>query len=285
MKLLRPQQYAKNALVFAPLLTSHIFTTEALITATTAFVAFCCCASSVYIVNDIVDLEFGSSASIETTPSHSPQELLVPLQAIWLALVPLNCGAGTGGSNFVALVHVIAGYSCLSFAYSFWLKRAIVLDIVVLGILYGLRLFAGAIAIGVILSPWLLAVSIFMLSGLAVLKRHTELILRRDLSLSRSLNRGYEVKDIDVLPALACGAGFNAVTLFALYITSEAVRPLYSRPWLLWFLCPILIYGFGRMLILANRGLVDDDPIVFAFKDRISLLLALLMLLTVLAAI
>ena len=282
--LLRPQQYAKNTLVFVPLLTSHVFTTEAIITATTAFVAFCCCASSVYIVNDIVDLE---SDRRHPSKRHRPLAagILVPLQALWLALVLLIAGLALGAAVSWSLSAVLAGYSGLSFAYSFWLKRAIVLDIVILGILYGLRLFAGAIAIGVILSPWLLAFSIFMLSGLAVLKRHTELILRRDLSLSNFLNRGYEVKDIDVLPALACGAGFNAVTLFALYITSEAVRPLYSRPWLLWFICPILIYGFGRMLLLANRGLVDDDPIVFAFKDRISLLLALLMLLTVLAAI
>ena len=284
IKLLRPHQYAKNALVFVPFLTSHAFTTEALIAATTAFVAFCCCASSVYIVNDILDRE---SDRRHPSKRHRPLAagILAPLQAGWLALALLVAGLALAAPVSWSLSAVLIGYSALSLAYSFWLKRAIVLDIVVLGILYGLRLFAGAIAIGVILSPWLLAFSIFMLSGLAVLKRRTELILRRDLSLSDSLNRGYKVKDIEVLPALACGAGFNAVTLFALYITSDAVRPLYSRPWLLWFICPLLIYGFGRMLLLANPGLVDDDPIVFAFTDRASLVLALLMLLAVLAAI
>jgi 4-hydroxybenzoate polyprenyltransferase len=284
LRLVRPQQYAKNVLVFVPLLAAHQFSLAALTRVSITFLAFCLCASSIYLANDVVDVDADRR---HPTKRRRPLAAgtIAPLHAVLVAPVLLIVGLMLGAAISWNVALILVGYFCLSTAYSFWLKRKVVLDIIVLGILYCVRLFGGAVAIDVMPSPWLLGFSIFIFAGLALIKRYTELAMRGALGLNDSMNRAYEVDDLGIIGALAAGAGFNAVTLFALYIASDAVRPLYSKPWLLWFICPLMMYGFARMLLLAHRGLVDDDPIVFAFRDRTSLQLVALMILIVLIAI
>lgn len=167
---------------------------------------------------------------------------------------------------FVSLpfLGVLLFYWVLTNAYSVWLKKKMLIDIVALAALYTLRVIVGAAAINVMVSEWLLAFSMFIFTSLALIKRYVELATRLDRDLPDPKNRNYRRGDMDIVAALAGAAGFNAVTVFALYISSDTGRALYR-------LCPILMYWVGRMLMMVHRRLVHDDPIVFALKDRTSI--------------
>jgi len=129
----------------------------------------------------------------------------------------------------------------------------------------------GAVAIDVIASKWLIAFSMCLFMSLALIKRYVELAARRDAKMPDATNRDYRASDLPVVSALAAATGFSAVVVFALYISSDAMTTLYSRPELLWLVCPVLMYWIGRALMLAHRREMDDDPVVFALKDRVSL--------------
>jgi len=162
----------------------------------------------------------------------------------------------------------LLGYFVLTTAYSLWLKRIAIIDVVVLATLYCVRVVGGAVAIGVTMSEWLLAFSLFIFMSLALVKRYVELDGRPHGRVLAA--RDYQTGDKPMVAILATAAGFNAVVIFTLYISSDAVRSLYSHPHLLWIGCPILICWTGRVMLLAQRGLINDDPVVFAIKDRVS---------------
>jgi 4-hydroxybenzoate polyprenyltransferase len=166
---------------------------------------------------------------------------------------------------------VLLGYFALTTAYSFVLKRKMLIDVITLGALYTTRVLGGAVAIDVIASKWLLAFCMCLFMSLALIKRYVELAARRDAKMPDPANRDYRTSDLPLVSALAAAAGFNAVVVFALYISSDAMNALYSRPELLWLVCPVLMYWIGRALMLAHRREMDDDPVVFALKDRVSL--------------
>ena len=163
----------------------------------------------------------------------------------------------------------------MTVSYSVWLKKKMLIDVVTLAMLYTLRVIAGAAAIGVMVSEWLLAFSMFLFASLALIKRYIELATRLDRDLPDAINRNYKQGDMQIVAALAGAAGFNAVTVFALYISSDTVHSLYRHPRFLWLVCPILMYWLSRMLMLAHRRQVHDDPIVFALRDRISIVASL----------
>ena len=169
-------------------------------------------------------------------------------------------------------------------AYSLTLKRRLMVDIVVLAMLYTTRVIAGAAALPVVPSEWLLAFSMFIFTCLALVKRYVELALRIDKELPDPSNRNYRLVDLPIIGALAAASGFNAVTIFALYVSSSAVKDLYRHPDLLWLICPILLYWLSRMVVLAHRRVVDDDPIVFALRDRNSYVCVVAMVVIVLLA-
>jgi 4-hydroxybenzoate polyprenyltransferase len=171
----------------------------------------------------------------------------------------------------LSFLGVLLGYFALTTAYSFVLKRMMLVDVITLAGLYSIRVFGGAVAIEVVVSKWLLAFCIMIFMSLALIKRYVELAARRDANLPEPTSRDYRTSDLDMVAALAAAAGFNAITVFALYISSDSVNALYSRPELLWLVGPLLLYWVARALMLANRRLMDDDPVVFALKDRVSL--------------
>jgi 4-hydroxybenzoate polyprenyltransferase len=179
----------------------------------------------------------------------------------------------------------VALYLALTLTYSLWLKQKVLIDVFVLAGLYTHRILAGAIATLIAPSFWLLALSIFFFLSLAMLKRYSELI---DLSHTAGTaaavrTRGYRAEDAETLLGLGAASGFSAVFVLALYIDSSNVRALYRTPELFWLVCPLLLYWLSRMWIGARRGVIDDDPLVFALRDRISLLL--LGMMAVLAAL
>lgn len=271
VKLLRVYQWAKNALVFVPIFASHRFDFGSVAEATIAAIAFCLAASSIYILNDLVDLD-----ADRRHPSKRRRPLAAGTVSVRQAMIvapALFVGALAVGSLVsLPFVAVLLVYLAATTAYTFYLKRKMMVDIVTLASLYTLRVIAGTVAIGEIPSEWILAFSMFIFTAMALIKRYVELAVRADAGLPDPTNRNYRKSDLNVLGALAAASGLNAVTVFALYISSDTVHRLYRHPDALWLICPILLYWIGRALIMAERRLMDDDPILFALKDRNSLL-------------
>jgi 4-hydroxybenzoate polyprenyltransferase len=270
-KLIRVHQYAKNALVFLPLVAAHLFQWDAFAQAALAAVAFCLCASSVYVLNDLVDLQEDRK---HRSKRHRPLASgAVPLLHGLLAVPVLFVAAVLVGATVsLPFLGVLLGYFAITTAYSFVLKRKMLIDVLTLATLYSVRVFGGAVATDVLVSKWLLAFCMSLFVSLALMKRFVELAARFDAKMPDPANRDYRTGDLEVVSALAAAAGFNAVTVFALYISSDTVHRLYSRPEVLWLVCPVLIYWIGRALMLAHRRLMDDDPVIFALKDRASLI-------------
>jgi 4-hydroxybenzoate polyprenyltransferase/phosphoserine phosphatase len=274
-KLLRIQQWSKNALVFVAVVTAHHFDALSLLQAACAFLAFSLAASSIYILNDLVDI--GADRSHPTKKAR-------PLAA---GTVSLFHAIGASALLLVAALAVslllpwlfsgiLLTYLVLTTAYTFSLKRKMVIDVVTLAALYTIRVLAGAAAISVPVSEWLLGFSILIFTALALIKRYIELAARLDADLPDPKNRNYQKTDLPIVAALAAAASFNAVTLFAIYISSDAVTRLYSHPAALWLICPVLMYWLSRALIMAHRRYIEDDPVAFALRDRNSLLAAVL---------
>lgn len=266
LKLLRPHQYAKNLLVLVPLLTSHQMGLHSLFAALLAFVCFSLTASAVYVLNDFIDMHADRA---HPTKKRRPFAAGTVPPALGLSLIPLLLfGAGLTATVLPPLFGLfLALYVGLTTAYSFSLKKMMLADVTVLSLLYTLRVVAGAAAIGVDMSEWLFAFSLLMFTALALTKRYVELSARLDRDLPDPSNRDYRITDLPVVAALAAAAGMNAITVLALYVNSETVKRLYAHPALLWLLCPLFLYWISRVLLLAHRRQLHDDPIVFALKD------------------
>ena len=284
LKLFRVHQYAKNALIFVPFFLAHQFSLQSTADVFLAAIAFSLCASSVYILNDLADLQADrrhptkrkrplASGTISVLDGFAAMPALFTISVLIATMVSLN---------FLA---VMLGYFALTVAYSFVLKRKMLIDVIVLAMLYVVRLVAGAIAAQVVFSEWLLAFSMFFFMALALIKRYVELAVRVDSGLPEPENRNYKLKDLEIVAGLAAAAGFNAVTVFALYISSDTVHSLYHRPQLLWLICPILLYWFSRALMMAHRRHMEDDPIAFALRDKNSIIAGAITALLILAAI
>ena len=283
LKALRVHQYAKNMLVFVPLLTSHSYTATAFLQAGLAFAAFSLCASAVYILNDLIDLDADRRHPVKYKRPFASGA--IPL-AHGAAAIPLLLTLAFGGAlaTSVPFAGVLAGYFLLTLAYSLKLKRKLIVDVVVLASLYTIRVIAGAAVIGVPVSEWLLAFSMFIFTCLALIKRYVELAARVDNNLPDPTNRGYKLADNPIVGMLAAASGLNAVTIFALYISSPATREHYQHPELLWLICPLLLYWISRTLVLAHRQTIHDDPVVFALHDRVSHLTGALAILVIFMA-
>jgi 4-hydroxybenzoate polyprenyltransferase len=284
LKALRIHQWAKNILVFVPLLGAHrIGETDLLVNAVIAFFAFSLCASSVYLLNDLLDLPADRAHpnkrqrpfAAGTVPLvHGVimvPVLLLTAFALALLLPPL-------------FVLVLGLYYLGTLSYSFWLKRVVLVDVLLLAGLYTLRVLAGAAAVEIVTSFWLLAFSVFLFLSLALAKRHAELKVLLLHGSGKTQGRGYHASDLEALLSLGTASGYMAVLVLALYINSDEIQVLYSRPEVIWLLCPLLLYWISRVWLGAHRGKLHDDPVVFAMKDKVSRLVILIAVAIVLAA-
>lgn len=284
LRQVRLHQWAKNVLIFVPLILAHQTSNPALLWPTIlAFIAFGLTASSVYVLNDLLDLEADRhhvrKRHRPLAAGHMPimhGVLLAPLLLASALLISLSLPW-----LFLA---TLCSYYALTVAYSAYLKRREMLDVVTLAGLYTTRILAGAAVTGVTLSFWLLAFSLFFFLSLALVKRYSELVVMRGQGLMVAKGRGYQVADLSMLSSLGAASGYIAVLVMALYINSPEVRRLYSHPEILWLSCPALLFWVGRIWILAHRGSVHDDPVVFALRDRWSQVLGVFLLVIVLAA-
>lgn len=282
LKALRPHQWSKNVLLFLPMLAAHDL--SKLVPVLLGFVAFCLTASAVYVINDLIDLPSDRAHPRKCKRPFAAGDLMASTGAViaaGLLIVALGLGLMTGNPEFVG---VLLLYLAATFAYSLWLKRKLLVDVLMLAGLYTIRIIAGGAAAAVVLSPWLLGFSMFVFLALAAVKRQAE--LTDQLKTGRaSSGRAYEVDDLPVLRGTALSAGNAAVLVLALYISSDSVQMLYSRPAVLWLICPILLYWLLRMVMKTHRGEMTDDPIVYAATDRVSQVVVVICVLVAIASI
>ncbi len=269
---LRPHQWLKNTLLFIPLVLSHqLAQPDLLLAAFIGMLCFCLCASSVYLLNDLLDLDHDRAHQTKRRRPLAAGDL--PLAAA-LAAAPLLLL----GAFLVAFASplpadfrlVVLFYWLLTCLYSFALKRIFLIDVATLALLYGLRVIAGAEAIEVSTTNFLIAFSLCFFLGLAMVKRVTELVNLPAAVEGAVSGRAYRKSHEPLLSALGALASLMAVAVFALYINAPATTRLYDTPLLLWLICPLLLVLLGRIWILARSGRLHEDPVLFAVEDRFS---------------
>jgi 4-hydroxybenzoate polyprenyltransferase/phosphoserine phosphatase len=276
MKIFRLHQWIKNVLIFVPIFAAHqVITGEIWINLGLAFLSFSLCASSVYIANDLLDLESDRLHSRKRFRPFASGE--VP---IWkgVALTPVLIISSLAiawhiGGGFLLWLLVYFSLTC---AYSWGLKRLVLIDCLILAIFYTLRIIAGAAAVSVPLSFWLIAFSIFLFLSLAFIKRYAELQIQLNSNTEKVHGRGYYTADAILVQQLGVTSGYLATLVFALYLNSDNVIKLYRTPEVIWGAVPLLLLWISWMWLKAHRGLMHDDPIVFAIQDKVSIFIGVL---------
>ena len=271
-RMLRVHQWLKNGLLFVPLLLSHQFSNvnlwHGLII---AFIAFSLCASAVYIINDILDIESDRAHPRKCKRPFASGEVPIwvgVLLAPVLLLTSVVLAHQVGGTFFSWMLF----YFGVTLAYSWKLKNIMLVDCVLLAMLYTLRIIAGG-SIGTVGSSfWLLAFSVFIFLSLAFVKRYAELQVLALAGKEKNTRRGYFVSDAPMIQMLGIASGFAAAVVLALYLNSEKIVVLYRMPILIWGVIPIFIFWISWVWMKAHRGEMHDDPLIFAIKDKASLL-------------
>lgn len=275
LRVIRPHQWLKNILIAIPAVAAHQFDWNAFFSVTLAFLSFSLCASSVYILNDYLDRFHDRLHPRKKFRLYASGAL--PEWTVYF-LVPIFLSASAVSTLFLPRLFsfVIGGYFVLTLLYTFYAKRMMMIDVIILAVLYGLRVCAGGAALMIPLSEWLIAFCVFFFLSLALIKRAAE--LRQIISTQQTeiSGRGYRAEDYQTVQALASAAGFVSVLVISLYFNSNAVRSLYQTPYFLWGTGLVMLFWLGRILILTTRGEMHDDPVVFAITDRVSLISGLL---------
>ena len=274
-KALRVHQWAKNTLVIVPLLAAHrLSELPVLIDGALAFLAFSLCASSVYLLNDMLDLEADRQHHTKCNRPFAAGRLslVFGLLAAPALLAAALLIAFTLPAKFLL---VLGAYYAATLVYSFGLKKVVMVDVLALAGLYTIRIVAGAAAMAIPLSFWLLMFATFIFLSLAMVKRYAELFVMRQQGKLKAKGRGYQVEDISLLQSLGTASGYLSILVLALYLNSPDVATLYAHPKVAWGLVPIMLYWISRIWMETHRGNMHDDPLVYALKDRTSLLTGL----------
>jgi len=271
-KALRVHQWAKNGLILVPLLAAHrMGDLGTLGQALLAFAAFSLCASSVYLLNDMLDLEADRQHHSKCNRPFAAGRLSL---LFGLGATPVLLAAAVAICAWLParFAVVLVAYYIATLAYSFGLKKVVMLDVLALAGLYTVRIVAGAAATEIPLSFWLLMFAVFIFLSLAIVKRYAELFQMRQQGKLKAKGRGYQVEDISLLQSLGTASGYLSILVLALYLNSPDVALMYPHPKMVWGLVPIMLYWISRIWMETHRGQMHDDPLVYALKDRISLL-------------
>jgi 4-hydroxybenzoate polyprenyltransferase len=300
LKAIRLHQWAKNVLIFVPLLLAHAWAPGLLAGAALAFLSFGLCASATYIINDLLDLEADRQHPRKRLRPFASGDLSalagIFIVAIFFAasltlalLVPHAIAALSPQLLYLIKPHYfllwLGIYLVTTLAYSLRLKRSVLVDVIVLSGLYTIRIIAGSAASGIAVSTWLGSFSIFFFLSLAFVKRFAELENLRERGGVSIGGRGYHVADIEQLRAFGSGSGYASVVVLTLYISNLDAAQLYHHTRRLWLLVPVILLWISRLWLLASRGQLNEDPVVYAITDRRSLLLGLVVVAIVLSAL
>jgi 4-hydroxybenzoate polyprenyltransferase/phosphoserine phosphatase len=299
LKATRIHQWAKNVLIFLPVLLAHALSFGLLIASTLAFLSFGLCASATYIVNDLLDLEADRQHPRKRRRPFASGDLSA-IAGVFVVIAFLVASLSIG----LALPHVLARispahalvrpyhfltwlgiYAVTTLAYSLQLKRMVLVDVIVLSGLYTIRILAGSAATGIEASAWLGSFSIFFFLSLAFVKRFAELENLRERGGATAKGRGYNIADVEQLRTFGSASGYVSVAVLTLYISNLDAANLYGHTKRLWLLIPVLLLWISRLWLKASRGQLDEDPVVYAITDKRSLLLGVVVLAIILAAL
>ena len=284
IRALRPHQWVKNLLLFVPLITSHhMFEPAYLVPAILALLTLCMAASATYLLNDLLDLQSDRIHPNKRSRPLASGRVSIPQAFVMFALLMAGVVVAMLLQPWYFDALVLC-YLILTTAYSLVLKRKLMADVICLAALYTLRIVAGGEATGIEISPWLMVFSMFFFLSLAFAKRYTELITFHDRK-GKIPGRGYQPIDLEMIRTLGPASGYLCLLVMAQYIYSPEVQRLYSRPWILWLACCVLLYWISRIWFLAHRRQLPHDPVVFALRDRNSYVAGLMLVLILLAAI
>jgi 4-hydroxybenzoate polyprenyltransferase len=272
----RPQQWIKNLLLFVPLLLAHEWrSVEKIVACCLGFLAFSACASAVYVINDLLDVESDRHHPTKRNRPFAAGKLPIeygPILAVGLLAAGFAIALTTLPLEFSGYLLLYIVVNCL---YSFWLKRKLVIDVILLAGMYALRVVVGGVAADIVVSEWLLAFSMFLFTSLAFAKRYSELARASDEDLQAPRGRGYIVGDLSMIESVGATSGYMAVLVMALYINSDQMRELYANSLALWLICPLLLYWITRLWFAVKRGELQEDPVLFAVRDRVSILVGI----------
>jgi 4-hydroxybenzoate polyprenyltransferase/phosphoserine phosphatase len=283
-KALRVHQWLKNLLIFVPVLTAFSFLDVGkLVDSAVAFLAFSLAASATYVVNDLWDLDSDRIHPRKRRRPLASAEVSI-ISALMVSASCLVAGFALAGMLSTQFLLILLLYLVVTSSYSWALKQYVLIDVIVLSLLYTLRIIAGAVAIGVTTSTWLLAFSVFLFLSLALVKRCAELVVLEKAGAAATSGRDYRVTDLKVLWPLGVGAAMSAVVVFGLFISSPETATRYGTPLALWLVALGLIYWLSRLWVKTGRGEMHDDPVVYAVKDRGSRIVVLFMAATMIAS-
>ena len=300
LKAIRLHQWAKNFLIFVPLLLAHAWASGLVAGATLAFFSFGLCASATYIVNDLLDLEADrqhprkrrrpfASGDLSALSGMLVAVLFLAASLTLALLVPHAIAVLSPQLLHLIKPHYfllwLAIYLFTTLAYSLRLKRLVLVDVIVLSGLYTIRIIAGSAASGIAVSTWLGSFSIFFFLSLAFVKRFAELEKLRERGGVSAGGRGYHIADIEQLRSFGSASGYASVVVLTLYISTLDAAHIYQHTRRLWLLVPVLLLWISRLWLVASRGYLNEDPVVYAITDRRSLLLGLVVVAIVLSAL
>jgi 4-hydroxybenzoate polyprenyltransferase len=277
LQALRPHQWVKNLLVFVPLALAHQLTnTDSLLRAGVAFLATCIGGSGAYLCNDLLDLEADRLHAVKRLRPFASGDL--PLEAgVIMGPGLMGAGLATAWLAHPAAAGILGVYLVASLLYSAWLKQLLAVDVILLAVLYCLRLLIGGEASTIPLSPWTVAFAMFLFLSLALMKRYSELHGLKARQIEQAAERrSYTVADMPSVSSLGTASGMTAVLVIALYVNAAEVRTLYGHPNVLWLVCVIVLLWISRLWLIAGRGELGEDPVLFAVRDPWSIVLGLL---------
>lgn len=278
IKAVRMHQWLKNLLIFIPLLAAHQFRNPILLLlVVSAFLLFGFCASSVYLLNDLFDMEDDRHHPIKRERPFACGNLSVKTGMITTFFLLFTAFTGSYFLLPWKFTAALAGYYLLTLAYSLFLKRVMTADIIALAVLYTLRIVAGSFACGLVPTFWILAFSMFLFLSLALVKRYAELHDYRLKGQSdKASGRGYFPSDLEMISSLGASSGYLSVLVLALYIQDKTTITLYRNPKIICLTVPLLLFWISRIWLLTHRGQMNEDPVLFAIKDRVSVFIGLL---------
>jgi 4-hydroxybenzoate polyprenyltransferase len=300
LKAIRLHQWAKNTLIFVPLILAHAWAPGLVAGATLAFYSFGLCASATYILNDLLDLEADrqhprkrlrpfASGDLSALSGIFVVALFLTASLALALLVPHAIAALSPQLLYLIKPHYfllwLGVYLVTTLAYSLRLKRLVLVDVIILSGLYTIRIIAGSAASGIAVSTWLGSFSIFFFLSLAFVKRFAELEKLRERGGVSAGGRGYHIADIEQLRSFGSASGYASVVVLTLYISTLDAAHLYQHTRRLWLLVPVLLLWISRLWLMASRGHLNEDPVVYAITDRRSLFLGLVVVAIVLSAL
>lgn len=275
IKEIRCHQWSKNLLIFVPIVTTREnIPINDFLYLIIAFVAFSFMASAVYIVNDLIDIDNDRSHSTKCNRPLASSAISIPFGFIIFCFLLITSVILSFFISYKFFL-LVAIYLIVNFIYSIKLKKIYILDCIVLAMMYSYRIFLGIEVLNLDPSVWLLSFSLFFFLSLAFIKRYTELFKAQENKKNFIKGRGFIVDDMSLIMSMAVGSGFLSLLIFVLYINDDLIKNIFSSIWFVYFCIPVLLYWLARIFIISKRGKMKEDPVVFALKDRLSLVLGI----------